>query len=554
MSQKVADSLVTISQIPCPSEIHGGERLDRAQIKAFWQAIMKAFFTSRQASDREMDHRLEYLFWRIWSSKDLLDHINMKYMDWLVSRIMASEPLVPSAWAAHEQTSLSLPISSTATSLHGVPQPESRSMPQGEVPRPQGEAPESATLHPILKKSNTSHDEPPKKTRLVIEQPGIGSITRSPSNPPTPSVVEPKDIMLDQPVPKRTSLAAPSRTSRGGKRRPLVVGRRKSSQAAIPRPSLTNKKQNAGTKASGAMEEMFDADDDMISEPSTPKSTERKTRDATWADLDHDQPFIDYPVTLTPAAASILTDGKHPASTPTITITPAGVLPMSNSSDSMKPQRIQTVSDEAQFNQQTKDSQTEPQDISSSEDRFDFHDKISVQGTLVPGFKDAYRIPMPEKMMDELLAIIRDDTPLDGPIRTPDRPLHLFDHAWHPLPQPNYLFDFMIEGSHAAKPRPPQTPLVSKNFRKEWNDIVAEENRAIAERKTMTAEAQESLSFIQQGREYRETGEDCDDSQISLKLQSLDLQSQDIGEQLGHYSDSDDSQILRELQTELPSR
>ncbi|KAJ5524783.1 hypothetical protein N7494_011433 [Penicillium frequentans] len=338
MSQKVADSLVTISQIPCPSEIHGGERLDRAQVKGFWQA----FFTSRQASDREMDHRLEYLFWRIWSSKDLLEHINMKYLDWLVSRIMASEPLVPSAWAAHEQTSFSLPVSSTATSLHAVPQPESRSMPQGEVPRPQSEAPESATLHPILKKSNTSHDEPPKKTRLVIEQPGIGSITRSPSNPPTPSVVEPKDIMLDQPVPKRTSLAAPPRSSRGGKRRPLVVGRRKSSQAAIPKPSLTNKKQNAGTKASGAMEEIFDADDDMISEPSTPKSTERKTRDATWADLDHDQPFIDYPVTLTPAAASILTDGKHPASTPTITITPAGVLPMSGSSDSMKPQRIQT--------------------------------------------------------------------------------------------------------------------------------------------------------------------------------------------------------------------
>lgn len=68
-------------------------------------AIMKAFFTSRQASDREMDHRLEYLFWRIWSSKDLLEHINMKYLDWLVSRIMASEPLVPSAWAAHEQVS-----------------------------------------------------------------------------------------------------------------------------------------------------------------------------------------------------------------------------------------------------------------------------------------------------------------------------------------------------------------------------------------------------------------------------------------------------------------
>ncbi|KAJ5672527.1 hypothetical protein N7507_001654 [Penicillium longicatenatum] len=153
-------------------------------------------------------------------------------------------------------------------------------------------------------------------TRLVIDQPDGGSITRSPSNPPTPGVVEPKEIFSDQQGPRRSSLAAPSRIQRGGKRRPLMVGRRKSSQPAIPKTALTNKKQNAGTKASGAMEEIFDADDDITPEPATPKSTARKTRDATWADLDHDQPFIDFPVTLTPAAASILTDGKHPASTP----------------------------------------------------------------------------------------------------------------------------------------------------------------------------------------------------------------------------------------------
>jgi len=69
---------------------------------------MKAFYTSRQASDREMDHRLEYLFWRIWSSKYLLDRINIKYLDELVSRIMASEPLASSAWTVHEQVSTSL--------------------------------------------------------------------------------------------------------------------------------------------------------------------------------------------------------------------------------------------------------------------------------------------------------------------------------------------------------------------------------------------------------------------------------------------------------------
>ncbi|KAJ6092802.1 hypothetical protein N7486_008091 [Penicillium sp. IBT 16267x] len=547
MAQKVADSLVTISQIPCPSEIHGGEKLDRTLVKAFWQA----FFTSRQASDREMDHRLEYLFWRIWSSKDLLDHIDIKYLDGLVSRIMASEPLASSAWTP-QQTSLSLPESSKAT--RAVPQPQASSMPQHGIPGPQHETTGSPTLHPILKKPNTAHDEPPKLARLVIENPNGGSITRSPSNPPTPSVVEPKDSIFGQQGSRRTTLAAQSRIQRGGKRRPLVVGRRKSSQATISKTPLTHKKENPGTKGSGEMEEIFDADDDMTSEPATPKSTERKTRDATWADLDHDQPFIDYPVTLTPAAASILTDGRHPAGTPAITITPADVLPMSDSQSPMKPQSIQTVSDEAQSNLQTKDRQTEPLDNSSSEDSHEFRPKGPVQGTPVPGFRDAYRVPMPENMMDELLDIITDTTPLDGFIRAPDRPLHYFDHAWHPLPLPNYLFDYMIEGSPACEPRPPRKSLVSKNFRKEWNDVIAEENRAIAERKAeMEAEGRESLSFIQQGREYLGTGTEGEFNDSEISREQLE-RSQQTGEQSGYYSDIDDEQILRELQTELSSR
>lgn len=109
----------------------------------------------------------------------------------------------------------------------------------------------------------------------------------------------------------------------------------------------------------------------------------------------------------------------------------------------------------------------------------------------------------------------------------------------------------MIEGSHAAKT---QTPLVSKNFRKEWNDIIAEENRITAEQKAMEAEARESLSFIQQGREYQGTGEDYDDSQISRESRSLGLQSHETPEQSGYHLDVDDSQILRELQIELPTR
>lgn len=54
---------------------------------------MTAFSTSRQTSTSEMDSRLEYLFWRIWSSRNLLDKTDITGLDNLVTRIMASEPL-----------------------------------------------------------------------------------------------------------------------------------------------------------------------------------------------------------------------------------------------------------------------------------------------------------------------------------------------------------------------------------------------------------------------------------------------------------------------------
>ncbi|KAJ5672528.1 hypothetical protein N7507_001655 [Penicillium longicatenatum] len=149
--------------------------------------------------------------------------------------------------------------------------------------------------------------------------------------------------------------------------------------------------------------------------------------------------------------------------------------------------------------------------------------------------------------MDELLEIITNTTPLDGLNCAPDRPLHLFDHARHPLSRPNYPFDHMIEGSHVSKPRLPVVPLVSKNFRKEWIEVIKEENRLIVEQKAMEAEGQESLTFIQQGREHQGTGEEFDDSEIFRGQRSQELQSQETAEQSGYQSDE---QILQELQTE----
>jgi hypothetical protein len=154
---------------------------------------------------------------------------------------------------------------------------------------------------------------------------------------------------------------------------------------------------------------------------------------------------------------------------------------------------------------------------------------------------------MAHKTMDELLETITNTTPLDVLNCAPDLPLHLFDHAWHPLPRPNYPFDHMIEGSHVSKPRPPLVSLVSKNFRKEWIEVIKEENRLIVEQRAMETEGQESLTFIQQGR-HQGTGEEFDDSEIYRGQRSQGLHSQETAEQSGYHSD--DEQILQELRTE----
>lgn len=53
-----------------------------------------------------MDSRLEYLFWRIWSSRNLLDHTDITGLDNLVTRIMASEPLKFSKPSQQHQVSI----------------------------------------------------------------------------------------------------------------------------------------------------------------------------------------------------------------------------------------------------------------------------------------------------------------------------------------------------------------------------------------------------------------------------------------------------------------
>ncbi|KAJ5947374.1 hypothetical protein N7466_000389 [Penicillium verhagenii] len=428
---------------------------------------------------------------------------------------------------------------------------------------------EPESLHPILKPPQASHSEPPKTTRILITQPDGEEITQNPSNSPTPSIVEPKGSIPDRLTPRRSSLVIPGHSKRGGKRRPVMTARRKSSQGVVPKAQGTPKKHNGKSKNTGPTEEIFDDDDDMTSERTKPKSIHRRsTRDATWADLDHDQPYLDFPVTgLTPAATSLLKDGKsgHPA----ITITPADLpftdlrFPEPHDPILSQSQGVQTVSDKP--DQRSQATQTEIQDNSLSNNipgPYDFRPYKPVKRTPVPGYHDATRTPMPRAMTEALVDTILDNTPLKGFIPAPDRPLHYFNHPWHELPRPNFLFDFMIKAPSPSNHQPSRRSLVPKNFRQEWTDFIAEENLLLAESIAENEAAKESLSFIQEGRRLCQgTSTQFDsDSEISRGLSSREMPSQELQahqttrqQQSDTPSEIDIDQILRELQAEYSS-
>lgn len=106
MTQKIPNSLVTISKGAHREEVEGTELVGRASIKRLWQGmfggryrdfpkltVMTVFTTSRQASKDDTHRRLEYLFWRIWSSDHLTGRTDLQALDHLITRIMAAEPL-----------------------------------------------------------------------------------------------------------------------------------------------------------------------------------------------------------------------------------------------------------------------------------------------------------------------------------------------------------------------------------------------------------------------------------------------------------------------------
>lgn len=105
MDPKLPQGLVTMSSIPSDETLQH-EPLNPGVYKNLWQGnhlsypiIIKAdrkpvYYISRLASKDETEHRLEHLFWRIWSKPSLATHLDARTLDRLILRIKTPNVLV----------------------------------------------------------------------------------------------------------------------------------------------------------------------------------------------------------------------------------------------------------------------------------------------------------------------------------------------------------------------------------------------------------------------------------------------------------------------------
>ncbi|KAJ5573938.1 uncharacterized protein N7459_008365 [Penicillium hispanicum] len=454
MENKIAPGLVTVSQI-APTDMLGPVRLDRKMIETLW----KVFFASRKASENETDQRLEYLFWRIWSSRRILAQTDVQFLDRLLSGITASEPInIPPTTKCDESNSMS-PTPSIRASPRPIHHTHSKSQPVTTVQPP---------LQSILKKSHNAQSEPQKTTRLLLEKPDGASI-RNPAKPPSPifSDDSPPTSPSFRPAQKRPIFPA-NRPGRGYRRRP-VFNRRKSSQTTISKtspPQTQPEKADPGeakpgepkpveAKAAELFDPLYGLDEDIKETSLAPPpdtGLDRKDQVGTWTDSD---------------SASV--DGALPIR-PGHKYTGPFPRPKSFVHEPYLPRprriphpEIQTVSDDPNTPDQEKHG-AEPKDPSLSEPKPE-------QGTAVPGLNGAKRIPMPASMENELLCILNNSDPPKEWVSLPSRPWFLNDNAWRELPEQHYLCDWMLQDEYFLQnPQPSRQPLVEKGYRQRFQE------------------------------------------------------------------------------------
>ena len=345
-------------------------------------------------------------------------------------------------------------------------QPESKSQPTQPTQV-------KAMPQPILKKSSAPQGETNKTTRLLLEQPDGGSITRNPSNSPTASIHEPKtkESNKGRQAPKKSQVTT---GIRAGRRRP-VFNRRKSSQTPILKSTsgTSNEQQQKvqprarpntdPLESMGSFELVFDPDyippitESPPTTTPTPTQTKEKIELAKIKEALADIGSIEVPRISSKTGTATTTS----ATTPNVA---------SDQTDTLLSQGLETVSHDPQESKShshpgdSEKQRTEPNRSSDGTSEF-------LDSTTVPGFPGLRRIPMPEQMRTILLDILNDDSPLNHPIPLPVRPWWMFEHPWGPIPRRIYLKDWMLI-SEAWDKQPSSDPLIEPGFRTRFAEAI----------------------------------------------------------------------------------
>ncbi|KAL2868515.1 GATA-like domain-containing protein [Aspergillus lucknowensis] len=212
--------LVTMESLPTglvstsskvSAELGNIDAVDIRDVVLLW----KAYSTRPSAHDGDTGHRLQNLFWRIWSSERLSTSLTGSALARLFLQISEPRSLAPAKEYAP-------PLPSLKRQKH--PSGQSSSGSTGRPP-----------LQPILKKSNSSsHGETQKTARLLLTDVGGQSVTRKPSNPPTP-VPPSRPVTFGEPStrPSQKKTFVVASKAKGSKRRPVLIRRKSSQQSSV---------------------------------------------------------------------------------------------------------------------------------------------------------------------------------------------------------------------------------------------------------------------------------------------------------------------------------
>ncbi|KAE8377220.1 hypothetical protein BDV26DRAFT_282052 [Aspergillus bertholletiae] len=186
--------------------------VDISDVRRLWKDV-PVYNTHPSVHEGDIGYRLENFFWRIWSSDRLCGSLSGSTLAKMFQQISESDPISILALQQLKEERLPRAKNESNDKLEETPSNRARRVP----------------LQPILKKSSAPSGDTHKTTRLLLTGLEGQSITRKPSNPPTP-VPQSQPMIEDtsRPILKPKAVFVKGKSI---KRRPVIM-RRKSSQTS----------------------------------------------------------------------------------------------------------------------------------------------------------------------------------------------------------------------------------------------------------------------------------------------------------------------------------